>query len=660
MNKNKVIVDRIWLSFTLCCIISIWVIVNTPPARAYATFGNTLDDGLLSYWQFNETSGTDAKNIYNYLLDLKVTGTNWKPAKIGYGYQPTSDFNYTGINLVGQSQLSVSFWMNKTTTVISQQDIFGNGNCNGNELIIGIVSDQFYTCTHNGTTQQTYNSIGNKTLVHVVVTYNSSKMSLYMNGTLVNSSNLAGYTIGAGDGVGFSMFGRFGGTDIMQDVILDEFGVWNKTLNSSDVTYLYNSGNGITPIDNTLFSFGLCNSSLTREYLNYSFKDEVSSSTLTANITGLSFSYDYNLTGTIASGSFTYTNTTGTTNLRICSNINESATIDGTIAYSSSDYPQRSYRETGTYSQATNNKVLYLLSSANGVYTTFQLINAADQPLAGVSVNLTRSISGTDVIIGSGTTGADGGFTIWQNPDSVHTANFYLYPYPFYTLTQAFPQTSYTVTLGSSTTTNITDYQKGITYSIKPTATSLTNGTSYSFNFTIASSYWTLERYGFNLTDSNGYLIGSAFGSAAGGGVVNLNANTYLNESITMTYYWTINGTNSTGQRGWIIIDFSGNSFSISRLLSDFGDYSVLGLFGLTSFGVGIFIFIIIIAVTGTLKMKYSISDESVIMGVIFALVALFDVSFGLIPNPVSAVSNFPTILMGLIFSGFMFKEVFQ
>jgi hypothetical protein len=83
-------------------------------------------------------------------------------------------------------------------------------------------------------------------------------------------------------------------------------------------------------------------------------------------------------------------------------------------------------------------------------------------------------------------------------------------------------------------------------------------------------------------------------------------------------------------------------------------------LFGLGDFGLGLICFIIILTVTGTIKIKYGLSNDAAVIGVMFALTALLDVSFNLVPNPVGAIDNFPTILMGIIFSGFLFKEVIR
>lgn len=401
-----------------------------------------------------------------------------------------------------------------------------------------------------------------------------------------------------------------------------------------------------------------CNATYSNDFLNVTFKDEVSNTYINATIPSSTFYYWLG-NGTIIK-SLTYVNTTDNSYsyLFCASPTGNTFKVNSSISYKqNSTYPQRTFeqRATQSYTSSVTEQVLYLLGSSDGIYVTFQVANTADQVLSGVISNITRSGN----LISAGTTGSDGGITYWLNPNHIYTANFFLSPYPFFTATQQFTQTSYTIVLGSAVTSNVSDYQAGINYTIQPLVRYLDNDTIYNFNFTITSSFWSLEAFGFNITNGTGTFIGSASGTGGSGGIANLNVNTSGNQSFRMNYYWTINGTNTTGSVTWLIIDTSGNTFSISRLIDDFVDYVGTGLFGLNNFGIGIIIFVIIIGTTGVLKVKVGISNTATILGVMWALVALFDVSFGILPNPVGAIDNFPTILMGLVFAGVMFKEVF-
>jgi hypothetical protein len=72
---------------------------------------------------------------------------------------------------------------------------------------------------------------------------------------------------------------------------------------------------------------------------------------------------------------------------------------------------------------------------------------------------------------------------------------------------------------------------------------------------------------------------------------------------------------------------------------------------------VGIIMFFVIFIITGIFSMRYGINNYAVLVGIIFGLVALFDVGLGLIPNPVGAISYFPTFFVGLISASLFLKE---
>lgn len=394
-------------------------------------------------------------------------------------------------------------------------------------------------------------------------------------------------------------------------------------------------------------------------YINFTFKDEETLGILNASIGSSTFNY------WIGSGtykkSYSFSNSTERPSWAFC--VSPSAfpiNLDASVTYLATNYPQRTYTlEDAVISNSVTNTILYLLNTNDGLFVTFRLINSAEQPLSGVAATAVRSISGSNVTVASGSTGADGGVTFWLNPDVLHTLTFDLAPYPTFT-TSIFPtQSSYTITLGNSGGSNVSDYTAGISYIVKPSTGYLTNGTTYNFNYTISSSLWQLSSFGFNITNASGFLFASNSSNASSGGFISVNLNTGVNETLSMTYFYVINGTYTTAVRSWVILNLDDTSFSLANLVSHFGTYVGTGLFGLTSFGVGIICFVIILGFTGTLKVKFSITDEAVLAGVVFALVALLDVSFGIMPNPVGAVENFPTIFMGIIFIGMLVKEVY-
>lgn len=413
----------------------------------------------------------------------------------------------------------------------------------------------------------------------------------------------------------------------------------------------------VTGITTENATIGNCDDFYNSPLINFTFKDELTQTNINGSISNALIEYylgDSSITNT-----YSRINNTEYPSISICTALNNVTTYADIYApYSYSTYPQRIYQDDLQLTKTVTNKVLYLLSSTDGQYVTYQLINAADQPLENVMIVLNKSISGSQTVIGTVLTGADGGATFWLNPDDQYTVCAYLSPYPSYCTTQSFTQDSYTITLGSSSSINVSDYNKGISYSFTPTDEWLNNDTDYTFNFSLTSSYWVLQEFGFNITNGTYSFLNRTNSTSSTGGSTSFLMNTGQNKTLIVTYYWIVNNITTQFVRTYRILDFSQNQYSMTRLLSDFSSYTSSGLFGLTELGKGLIIFFIIVGIVGAAKVKFGISDESTLAGLFFATVVFFDVGLGLIPNPVGAVSHFPSIVIGIIFLGFAVKEM--
>ncbi len=403
--------------------------------------------------------------------------------------------------------------------------------------------------------------------------------------------------------------------------------------------------------------FGLCNSTLTTKYLNISFKDEETNNFINASISSSTFYYYINDVTT--NKTLTFSNNTNNFEYDFCSLNNETINIIYSIQYlQGTDYPQRVAQGTSLLTNITTNKTLYLLSSSDGIYVTFQVQNAnTEQVINGVDVLGTRVISGEEITVAQGTTDSAGSVTFWLNPDFLHTFNFTKTGYSTYT-TSIYPtQTSYTISLTSGSAEVSNDYTKGISYSIKPSGDYLTNNTLYNFNITINSTYWSLDEFGFYLYYGNGSLIDSTSSSSVG--TIGINANTLNTSYIKMNFYYTINSTYFNGTRTWYV-DTGNNSFSILHFFNDLKLYMNAGFFGIDNFGRVLISIFIIVIVIGGIAIRYGIQNEAMLMGILFGIVYFFDVGVGLIPSVTfggNSISHFATIAVGLLLAGFLIKE---
>jgi len=495
-----------------------------------------------------------------------------------------------------------------------------------------INSETFNTTTYE-TSYETYvvNVTSNSSLTSVALLFNDTSYSM------------------TNQGSGIWSYAR----DIPSSVVGDNSIKFKYTY----VGNLINSTESTQTISSAIFT--LCNSTYTNDYLNITFKNEGNLSLISAIVTDSTFEY-YLGSGT-EKKEYTFTNSTANSNYAFCVSPNLTMNVDSSFQYSASGYPQRTWNPSYTeYTYSVTDQILYLLSSADGLYVTFQVTNPSNQVLSGVSVVATRVISGDTVIVGQGTTGADGAVTFWLNPDYSHTINFSKVGFDTESFSITPTQSEYTVILSGGTSEQIYDYTKGITIRIKPEAsTQIFNDTIYNFNMTISTSYWDLERFGFELKLANGTILNSSNSSSSSGGTVWTNINTTDYKRILMYYYWTINSTNMTRIASWNIINsFNTNSeWSIKAFFEDFEDYIDSGIFGLDNFGRNLIVFLVLFITVGILTYKYGVTSPRVAVLILFGIVYLFDVGLGFLPTPVNVIPNFFTWITGLITAVIFIRE---
>jgi hypothetical protein len=408
-------------------------------------------------------------------------------------------------------------------------------------------------------------------------------------------------------------------------------------------------------ISSTVFT--LCNATYTTKFLNISFKDENDLTVINATIPTSSFIY-YIGSGTV-NKTLTYSNVTVNYDYTFCSTVPGDLNVIPSLQYKQgADYPQRIWNpSTQIYNSTLTNKILYLLKATDGIYVTYQVLDGTGGQLTGVNVNATRTIEGETVLVGTGQTDAAGLVTFWMNPDFVHTVTFEKTGYTSFTLNHFPTQSSYTVTLGTSSTSGVNDYLRGVSWHILPIlGINLEPNTFYNFNLTLNSSYWTLDSFGFNLY-GDGSVIGGNTSTESDGVITNL-INTSGYSHIIIDYYWVINGTTTDATSGgWFIFDSTeGTGWSIGNFFTDLSTYSGQGIFGLSQNALNFIIFVIIFVSVGLVSYRFGISSPGVVSGMVFALVFLFDFALGMIDIGIG-IANFPTIFVGLVTVALIVKE---
>jgi len=724
-----------------------------------STWTDNYDTGLQIYLKMNESAGTD--QFYDSHKGINITLTDDHLAGIignGYGTTAGTTTGNTTIGHSGEMTISTWVWQNGSTSdyyLCSYHD----GTEAGSVCWVMDANEKMTMYAHDGTGLKSVSNIDIPLSPQLwTMTVNDTTLARYINGTFNQSVALDGsfpaYSVPIY--IGSSSQGANKGTGANYD----EFAIWNRTLNDSEILGLWNNSAGLTYVGeplvaplftenyqnysisagvstlqnytlnitynshfynvsakfffngtmysatatkdtnqtifkynglsikkamvgnqqfywtmnftnssetgnlkNTTFSnqtinpmiFGLCNATLTNPYVNFTFQDESDNSALSAKLDTSTFYYW--ITTASLNQTYTYSQTANQTNYTFCfSPIDSIINLDASLQYSNTGFPQRRWDNTGIYSNLTNQTTLYLLPTASGIYVTYQIISAADQPITDVYVTAEREISGVWTEMGNGFTGSDGGITFWLNPDYVHRITTSKTGYDTQVLSHTPTQSQYTIVLGQVITTTTEDFGRGVYFSTRPSEWFLINNTHYIFNLSLTSNYWTLTEFGFVLTNSSGTNLGSNSSTTGTGGIVSLNITSGNHSRITMNYYYLTGGNYTNFTRTWTVGE-QDYGFSIKTFFDDLKVYIDAGIFGLNDFSVTLLVFIFIFITVGLISLTTGFQSPLAILIEITVLVTLFDFVLGMVSRPFGDAIPIATILSWIALTGYGIKE---
>jgi hypothetical protein len=209
-----------------------------------------LNVGIISYYKLDETSGTTAydslgvNNGFNNGATINVAG------KINTAYDFDGSNDYVLMDSAFQSgswsEVSVSAWFYQDSRSDFSPIIYSRGSKTG-YLSFLESDDSFFGFSVAGDVNDRV-KVASSTLnigewIHAVGTYDGTTMRLYINGlnvanrTVSSTINFTGTSyIGYDPAISTR---KFNGK-------IDEVAIWNRALTNSEISLLYNSGNGLT------------------------------------------------------------------------------------------------------------------------------------------------------------------------------------------------------------------------------------------------------------------------------------------------------------------------------------------------------------------------------------------------------------------------------
>jgi len=243
----------------------------------WARWQDSLNTDLIAYYDFDASSGSTLEDVVTgefngTLRNMSITDV-WVGGKLGNSLF----FNGTEahIDSIGRiialeditlANYTISFWMNSSVVVSQQGILFGyddNEDISNSDIYLyenGNNEHAFYSGGGETTLITTANSGLRDGEWHLItIVQNATHNVLYINQTLSSTVPSTGKSACADC---LLKLGGGSNPDYYHRGNLDEFGIWNRSLSSSEIDTLYNSGTGVTytttfiflnsPLDNLL------------------------------------------------------------------------------------------------------------------------------------------------------------------------------------------------------------------------------------------------------------------------------------------------------------------------------------------------------------------------------------------------------------------------
>lgn len=549
---------------------------NNGSGNAYSTFEGSVASELTITLNspLNQTNNTIAGLIFN--ATLTPVNSNLTNATLYTWFSNGTLFNTTTATITSNGTNSTEINM---SNLIPEEYLWNVFGC--------AVNNTVSLCSFAGGNNTFNYGFSNQNVSHISTVYETDSQAfnisfnvssgtptanLWYNGTkyTTTSSNVSNVWTFVKNG--FIIPASVGTKNVIWELVLE-----NYYLNISQTQV-------VNDVNITLCGPGANNVSI----INFTFLDEADLTSIDTFVDASSWTFW--LGDGSVNNSYTYSNT-GAVNDSYAFCLlpaHETVNVDLTFKYSNTSYPQRTYTLTQEeLTNSTTDQTLYLLQTADGIYSAIQVIEGVGTAVQGVEVTIERQISGVWTIIEGGITDSSGLVTFWVNPNFDHRITASKTGYTTAQVTIKPSQSLYTLTLAASEgNASYTSDIAGVQWRVSPAIGSIEPG-SYNFNATVYSYDSNLENCKLELLNVSNTSQILATGSAAAtnttychvGFDYTTTADTNLFGRLSLDTTATDGYVVVNADWKWIVIDVDkkawrsiGNFFSELKDLNEFGE----------------------------------------------------------------------------------------
>ena len=208
-------------------------------------------NGLIAWWPFDGNANDASGNgIDGTTFDATLTTDRFGNADRAYYFDGVDDYIETNISsfLVLNSDFSISVWIKPTQLHNTIIHILPSSLNQGIDLGIRTADSKLQFSIYDGSYQLLVSSdpVIADQWINIVFVHNSSTSNIYVGGVLSQTGSIPNCANSANKKITFGKHGTVSSSNF--DGVIDDIGIWNRTLTQQEITGLYEAVNCSAPI----------------------------------------------------------------------------------------------------------------------------------------------------------------------------------------------------------------------------------------------------------------------------------------------------------------------------------------------------------------------------------------------------------------------------